>query len=116
MNYFIPLALGAGAVLLLSFGHKMGSNYDLQSVKASSGRVWLVRVVSVTTNSDGIKKAITAVYAPAGSFGDNPQTLVATYEQTGANKDTRTVVSYGPNAKPDMVDAAGQDFKIKKAA
>ena len=112
MQLLTLMLLGTGAYALLSSSKAPPT---LQRVKASSGRAWLVRIARVTTSpEDGSKKVITEVYAPAGAFGANAQTLVATYEQTGSDKDSRVVVSYGPEATKAMLDAVGKDFRIKK--
>lgn len=106
----VPLALGAAALWYLS--HR-NAGPAFSTVQSSSGRKWLTRTLGVT-GSGASRKTTVEVWAPAGSFGPHQQVLVATYQQSGADTNSRVALSTGPNAVPEMITAAGQDFGIKK--
>ena len=111
MEPITMVALGAGALYLLT--RKKNEAAFVEVKGGSTGRLWLSRIVSITGDGEN-KQVLAEVWAPAGSYGPHHQTKVVTYNQTGSDKSTRRVVSYGPNALPQMVTDAGLDFGIKK--
>lgn len=106
----VPIALGAGALWLLS---RQNAAPTFSTVQAKSGRKWLSRTLGVTGTGPA-RTTTVEVWAPAGSYGPHLDVLVATYKQTGSDTNSRVAVSTGPNAVPQMITDAGQDFGIKK--
>lgn len=107
-----PLLLAAAGAGLLYFATRK-KTYAFETVTGGvTGKQWLTRVVSITGSGD-TKQQIVEVWAPAGSWGPAGQLLVVTYQQTGSDKNTRKLLSTGPDAVPAMVTAAGQDFGVK---
>lgn len=111
----LPLAaLAAGVFYFASRGQKKLLPITL-SPPASSGRVWATRMIS-NTGSGTAQRIVTQLFAPPQLFGNATRMLVVTYVQEGADKSARTIVSVGPNVTPEMLDAAGKDFHIRKKA
>lgn len=106
----VPVALGAGALWLLS---RSNQKPQFSQVQAKSGRKWLTRTLGVT-GTGPTRKTTVEVWAPAGAYGPHFDTLVATYEQTGSDTNARYALSTGPNAAAQMITDAGQDFGIRK--
>lgn len=105
----IPIALGGLALWALN---RQAKPLPFVPVKATSGRDWLTRTISVTPEPN--KVSTVEVWAPTGAFGPHPQMLVATYRQQGSDMNSRVAVSTGPNVPAAMITAAGQDFGIRK--
>lgn len=106
----VPVALGAGALWLLSRSNKAPA---FSVVVAKSGRKWLTRTLGVSGTGDA-RKTTVEVWAPAGAYGPHFDTLVATYVQSGSDTNSRVAQSTGPNAVAQMITDAGQDFGIRK--
>lgn len=106
----VPLALGAGAFWLLSRSNKAP---QFTVVQAKSGRKWLTRTLGVTGTGPA-RTTTVEVWAPAGAYGPHLDMLVATYKQTGSDMNSRVAISTGPNALPQQITDAGQDFGIRK--
>jgi len=109
----VPIALGAGALWLLS---RSGSKAPAFSpVQAKSGRKWLTRTLGVS-GSGPTRTTTVEVWAPAGAYGPHLDMLVATYKQTGSDTNSRVAISTGPSALPQQITDAGLDFGIRKPA
>ena len=106
----VPLALGAAALWAITQKNKQP---QFSTVASKSGRKWLTRTLGVTGTGDA-RTTTVEVWAPAGAYGPHLDTLVATYTQKGSNTDSRVALSTGPNAVPQMITDAGQDFGIRK--
>ncbi len=106
----VPVALGAGALWLLSRSNKAPS---FSVVTAKSGRKWLTRTLGVTGTGPA-RTTTVEVWAPAGAYGPHLDMLVATYKQTGSDTNSRVAISTGPSALPQQITDAGQDFGIRK--
>mgnify|MGYP001565116675 CR=1 FL=1 len=106
----VPLALGAGALWLLSRSNKSAA---FSTVQAKSGRKWLVRTLGVSGTGE-TRKSTVEVWAPAGAYGPHFDTLVATYVQNGSDTNSRVALSTGPSAVAQMITDAGVDFGIRK--
>lgn len=110
MSLAVPLALGAVALYALS---RKNQAPQFSSVQGKSGKKWLTRTLGVAGTGPS-RTTTVEVWAPAGSYGPHLDTLVATYNQTGSDTSSRVALSTGPNAVPQMITDAGQDFGIKK--
>lgn len=108
----VPVALGAGALWLLSRSNKQPA---FSIVQAKSGRKWLTRTLGVTGTGDA-RTTTVEVWAPAGAYGPHLDMLVATYKQSGSDTASRVALSTGPSALPQQITDAGIDFGIKKPA
>ena len=103
--------LGAGALYLLT----RKKTYPFEPVKGGkTGHQWLARVLSVSGTGED-KKVVVELYSPEKEYGPHVQTWVATYEQTGSDKNSRVVVAQNPDAIPQMITDAGLDFNVHKA-
>lgn len=108
----VPVAL-AGVALYALYQKKQQPQFS--PVQSSSGRKWLTRTLGVT-GSGALRKTTVEVWAPAGAYGPHQAVLVATYVQNGQDTNARFALSTGPNAVPQMIADAGQDFGIRKPA
>jgi hypothetical protein len=112
MEPILLAALGAGGYFLYKKFNE-GPSYPFEAVTGGvSKKPWKTRVVKIV-GTGAAKQTTVEVWSPAGTWGPHLDLLVTTYKQTGSDKNTRTSLGTGPNAIPQMVTAAGQDFAIK---
>lgn len=105
-------ALAGGGYWLATRGNKPKPLTATPPTK--SGRVWNTRLVS-NTGTGTNQRIVIELWAPSGLFGNPAPVHAVTYQQHGADRSKRYIMTRGPLVTAAMLDAAGKDFGIKKA-